>query len=275
MSGPCEVCSINPSKYRCPACDKQTCSARCVSSHKKSSGCSGSRPASEFVPIKQFNDKVMHRDFSFLERTQGALQACKRLQRGDNAQRRGQLRKEALSRGICLRLLPHVFGRAENNTSQVRKGKGGAVIWWRVEWRFTTEAKIESVIAEPIPIPSYEEATGEGDDEDHTVRVFRPPPYFSTASNDMIVLTDRAVPEDRMVGDLLTRFFENTWKSEPTKHRLLPFLQGTCSIELETGSVIDPTLTLRDALVGKVVVEHPVFIVRSCISQTVQIEPAF
>ncbi|KAJ5929031.1 hypothetical protein N7454_006879 [Penicillium verhagenii] len=34
MPGPCEVCSSEPSKYRCPACGLMSCSLACTQSHK-------------------------------------------------------------------------------------------------------------------------------------------------------------------------------------------------------------------------------------------------
>ncbi|KAJ6129953.1 hypothetical protein N7512_002733 [Penicillium capsulatum] len=34
MPGPCEVCSSEPSKYRCPTCELMSCSLACAQSHK-------------------------------------------------------------------------------------------------------------------------------------------------------------------------------------------------------------------------------------------------
>lgn len=57
----CLVCRESEAKYKCPACGMQTCSLPCVKRHKMESSCSGKRPRSEQVPIRQFNDDVLHK----------------------------------------------------------------------------------------------------------------------------------------------------------------------------------------------------------------------
>jgi hypothetical protein len=58
-SGDCEVCQENPAKYKCPACAIATCSLSCVQRHKRDRSCTGKRPRSEQVSIKDFTDSTL------------------------------------------------------------------------------------------------------------------------------------------------------------------------------------------------------------------------
>lgn len=35
VASPCEICSENPHKYKCPACQIKTCSIKCINEHKE------------------------------------------------------------------------------------------------------------------------------------------------------------------------------------------------------------------------------------------------
>lgn len=55
----CEECKSNPSKYKCPGCSIHSCSLPCVKSHKKRTGCTGTRDQTQFVPLSQFDDNTL------------------------------------------------------------------------------------------------------------------------------------------------------------------------------------------------------------------------
>lgn len=201
----------------------RTCSATCVVSHKQSFGCSGERPPTEFVPAKEFNDRVLYRDFNFLEKTSSLLHTAKRTPKVDVLQKRALLKKEAYNRGVHLKTFPPQFCRAKTNTSHVRKRKGANEIWWKVEWRF---------------LISIEED---------------------------VVFTDTCLPEDKILGELIRRFLDNTWTVEATKHKLLPFqdVELTVSLATKPEDSLDQSLSLKDILAGKQVIEFPVFLVKA------------
>ncbi|KXS10245.1 hypothetical protein M427DRAFT_37616 [Gonapodya prolifera JEL478] len=63
----CSVCHLHASKYKCPRCLARTCSAVCVSAHKKSSGCDGKRDRAKFVAMAEYDDNTLVSDYVFLE----------------------------------------------------------------------------------------------------------------------------------------------------------------------------------------------------------------
>jgi hypothetical protein len=72
----CEVCGIQPRKYKCPGCQQQTCSLQCVLKHKQITGCTGKETAVfEFVAVKDMNDELLYSDVRFLDRAKRAKQS--------------------------------------------------------------------------------------------------------------------------------------------------------------------------------------------------------
>jgi hypothetical protein len=74
----CHVCHTQVSKYRCPGCDARTCSVECVVTHKSSSGCSGARDKTAFVPLSAFDELKLLEDYAFLVETEQDLKRQKR-----------------------------------------------------------------------------------------------------------------------------------------------------------------------------------------------------
>lgn len=62
----CEVCSRQPWKYKCPACETRICSLDCTKKHKQDTQCTGQRKKTEYVPMNSYNDISMWRDLAFL-----------------------------------------------------------------------------------------------------------------------------------------------------------------------------------------------------------------
>ncbi len=63
----CEVCHLTPSRYRCPRCSLRTCSAACVTRHKRDRGCSGVRDRARYVPLGAFTELDLLSDYRLLE----------------------------------------------------------------------------------------------------------------------------------------------------------------------------------------------------------------
>ncbi|ETI42439.1 hypothetical protein F442_12360 [Phytophthora nicotianae P10297] len=52
----CCGCGKSDVKYRCPRCERITCSLQCCVAHKKQFGCNGRRDRTKFVELKKFTD---------------------------------------------------------------------------------------------------------------------------------------------------------------------------------------------------------------------------
>ena len=61
MTKDCAICKEATAKYKCPACLMGTCSLDCVQAHKKSTGCTGKRPRSDNVSVRNFTDSVLYK----------------------------------------------------------------------------------------------------------------------------------------------------------------------------------------------------------------------
>ena len=201
----------------------------CVHKHKDKTGCSGQREPVQFVPIREFNDNTLVKDFHFLEQAQTVIN--RKAGSEGKSQKRALLKKECWERNIHLKLFPNVFSKAKTNTSHVRKAKQGPEetgvstgkeIWWRVSWIFQVR-------------------------------------------DETITLTDTCVSEYATLHSLLLRFFENNWKAQPTKHQLLEFAPAFTSDTLNItlhgypNEVLSPEMKLGETLKNKQIYEYPVF----------------
>jgi HIT zinc finger len=63
----CIICSEHVAIYTCPRCAIPTCSLPCSVTHKTSTGCSGVRDKTKFVPINGYTYGTMMDDYVFLE----------------------------------------------------------------------------------------------------------------------------------------------------------------------------------------------------------------
>jgi len=219
-SSSCAMCMMAVAKYRCPACDRRTCSLACVNSHKARFECTGKRPRADYVaPLRSFTDQLVTRDFGFLEEVDAALDRADRDFRllgselkfhvGRRHRQRIELARACIApgRGTRLVLAPSAMSIARFNGSyvvgrEVGKGKGkgkdkdrgkgkghkhkrstssAQFISWTVEWHFGRCGQ---------------------------------------------VLVDRALPEHSGLRISITRFLENTWARGATKHLLPPYVEA-------------------------------------------------
>lgn len=289
MTALCEICWAVPGKYKCPACERRTCSVECVKKHKEQYECTGKRPRTEpAAPVNAFTSHIIMRDFGFLEEVDFAIDRAGRdiqhqSQELQLYQRKASQRRQALldacawpSRRINLVFAPAALSLARSNTSKVvgltdgkqknrKHGKGGKAangkgkdtkeaipsIYWRVDWHF-----------------------GKSDQ----------------------VITDRGLLENEKLDVALHRFLDNTWQLKATRHLILPYAEaGIDQLEVflhqptpptasssssdslcrEDGASADDTTagsdvkrepffrctktaSLQDNLVGRTIVEFPV-----------------
>lgn len=55
----CEVCEKEEAKYKCPRCERRTCSLACVTAHKQRDSCSGKRDRTAFLSVSEFDDNKL------------------------------------------------------------------------------------------------------------------------------------------------------------------------------------------------------------------------
>ncbi|KAJ3021257.1 hypothetical protein HKX48_008886 [Thoreauomyces humboldtii] len=151
----CEVCSEKVFKYRCPACNKRSCSLQCSTKHKADSGCLGQRSKTHYIKLKEYTPNDMTSDYLLLEdiyRTaDNATRDNERLTAQSAAPAGSQLRpprpspkhqilvRQCRAREIDLRLMPAGMKRHDQNRSSfVYKSKA---IAWTVELDFA-EARV-------------------------------------------------------------------------------------------------------------------------------------
>jgi len=224
MSALCEICYAFEAKYRCPACERRTCSVECVRRHKEQYDCTGKRPRTEPVaPVNNFSSHHIMRDFGFLEEVDFAIDRAGREMEHQSQelklyQKKTSQRRQALldacswpSRRVNLVFAPAALSLARSNTSKVmggvsdnksqknrRNGKGG------------------------------KGANGKGKDagkgKDTPISIsWRVDWHFGKSGQ---VITDRGLLENEKLGDALTRFLENTWQFKATQHLILPYVEA-------------------------------------------------
>ncbi|GLI60428.1 hypothetical protein VaNZ11_002581 [Volvox africanus] len=142
----CEHCGAAPSKYRCPGCQRRSCSLECVRAHKASSGCSGQRVRTAFVSMQEFDDRALMSDFRLLEEIGRADDVARRCRPPAPKQQLpphlGSLVYQASQRSVKLLLMPPGMAKRTSNTTRFDSRK--RTMFWRVEWRFP-EANIHCV----------------------------------------------------------------------------------------------------------------------------------
>jgi len=136
----CVVCNSEASKYKCPCCDRRTCSLECNKEHKARWSCTGKRPRTNYTPTKDFADKDLISDLRFLDEVKRVKETSWRNLRRVALVFRPQeipphqrkLRYEARQRGIRLHYLPKGMTRNKCNSSwfDFRRGE----ICWDIDW---------------------------------------------------------------------------------------------------------------------------------------------
>ncbi|KAE8875339.1 hypothetical protein PF005_g9731 [Phytophthora fragariae] len=170
----CVECGKSDVKYRCPRCERITCSLQCCVGHKKQFDCNGKRDRTKFVGIKTFTDADLSSDFFFLEEVSRSTNSAARSRSTLNANPRrftsNKKRKatteqnnaggssapinpdipadwlarfpigvqlfaeHSAKRSVALTLLAPGMSKRARNSSYMDKKKN--ILYWRVEWAF-------------------------------------------------------------------------------------------------------------------------------------------
>ncbi|XP_053337935.1 uncharacterized protein znhit6 [Clarias gariepinus] len=121
----CDVCEAEEAKYRCPSCQKCSCSLPCVKQHKLQSGCSGVRDRTAFVALSRFSDLDLLSDYRFLEETGRIADGPNRdtllHTPSHHSYSAKLLLRNARAAKVTLKLLPKSFSRRRENTSFYNK----------------------------------------------------------------------------------------------------------------------------------------------------------
>lgn len=77
---PCDKdTTTKPIKYKCPACERIYCSAKCSQLHKDIFECSGVRERTPYVPLSKFDQKQFLDDYFFLEAVNNKVEYAQRV----------------------------------------------------------------------------------------------------------------------------------------------------------------------------------------------------
>ncbi|XP_052788238.1 box C/D snoRNA protein 1-like [Mya arenaria] len=147
----CAICEETEAKYRCPACEVETCCLQCVREHKSASGCTGVREKAAYVPLSDFRDIHLLSDYRFLEdggrKTNNA--ARDQLKRSSVPNFLRTIETQAKHRGVRLRLMPYPMTKRKTNSTYYQyKSK---TLHWHVEWEFpeinytTTDRRVPEI----------------------------------------------------------------------------------------------------------------------------------
>ncbi|CAG5103800.1 Oidioi.mRNA.OKI2018_I69.chr1.g942.t1.cds [Oikopleura dioica] len=147
----CYVCLSKNPRYKCPGCQNRTCSLQCVQQHKEELNCSGKRDPTEFVFKKTMNNRLLLRDYRFLEDASRRTFTWERILRdygpegmkSPGYEGREALTRYAISKGFVIWQQPAGFSRASINRTVYseygeRKGPGKAkkCFKFHVRWTF-------------------------------------------------------------------------------------------------------------------------------------------
>ncbi|KAG3097165.1 hypothetical protein PI124_g17359 [Phytophthora idaei] len=262
----CCGCGKSDVKYRCPRCERITCSLQCCVAHKKQFDCNGKRDRTKFVGIKKFTDADLSSDFFFLEEVCRSTNSAarSRSQLNANARRYTSNKKRKVAtdagnssapinpdipadwlarfpiavqlfaehsakRGVALTLLAPGMSKRARNSSYMDTKKN--TMYWRVEWAFPSAE---------LPVIHHEERANERD------TLFSLLGKYLTPSQENVAIRGKfkkyAVPDwEKHIVLLLRKEF--TPASQPQYYRL------------------DSNQSLGSNLKRKAVVEFPVIIV--------------
>ncbi|XP_035685251.1 box C/D snoRNA protein 1-like [Branchiostoma floridae] len=133
----CESCDEATPKYRCPRCERLSCSLPCVKRHKADHDCDGVRDKTAYVPVKEITERHLLSDYRFLEEVDRKVDNANRdvhAHKRTNNKYMNLLRSKARLSGVTLKLLPGGFTRRRQNTTQFNRKF--QKMNWRVEWSF-------------------------------------------------------------------------------------------------------------------------------------------
>ncbi|KEG12492.1 hypothetical protein DQ04_01671090 [Trypanosoma grayi] len=136
----CCICG-DAALYTCPGCGARTCSITCVRMHKTESKCTGERDMAKKVPLSEFTDRHLQRDFYFLEDVRRVVSNCERtFPKMWRYTFRAlppplyALREAAKKRGVVCQITSEGMTKRDANTS--RYDRKTETITWRCQFNF-------------------------------------------------------------------------------------------------------------------------------------------
>lgn len=155
MSLNCQVCEINPYKYKCPRCSYKTCSLICCKKHKTIIYCTGQRDKAKFLKKDEIDEMELLNDYRYLEETSNIIDASQRPSLNldsstpsNSATYNGffeNLRKFVNCEfGITLNLMPNQATRHLAN--KTRFNRSSKVVSWSIEFIFHLNNKSPNLI---------------------------------------------------------------------------------------------------------------------------------
>ena len=121
----CVICLLNTFKYKCPNCENgKTCSLECSRNHSKI--CSNSNRSVKFIPLEEFTDVQINKDFVFLEKIGRSIN-----QVNNQTSKKPKINWIEFSKKleINVNLLPTSFSKHIRNTTKLKAG----VLEWTIE----------------------------------------------------------------------------------------------------------------------------------------------
>ncbi|OQR82954.1 hypothetical protein ACHHYP_15259 [Achlya hypogyna] len=164
----CVMCSGLEIKYRCPKCERITCSLKCCVAHKKHYDCDGKRDRTKYIPLSAFSDADITSDYFLLQEIARSASTINVL--AQQTAPRGNYRKlskkaranpelpadwlgrfpaawqnfvkRALERGIDVHLLAPGMSKRKANTSCLK----GPALHWRLELHFVAVSPVVKIV---------------------------------------------------------------------------------------------------------------------------------
>ncbi|KAJ1984648.1 Box C/D snoRNA accumulation [Dimargaris cristalligena] len=187
----CGVCQANAWKYKCPGCLCLTCSLDCSKAHKKSSGCTGQRSKTHYIPIKVFTDDDLSSDLSFI---QDVSRAADHFSREQKQVRNPSSRLSELAsthRSIDLVILAE--GMSRHQTNQTYWHKSSQRLVWTIEFRIHSPTPLSS---SPAALMSMDATPPDS-----------PPVTESAPPLETTVVLDTGIHDDHTWAQVLVRHF--------------------------------------------------------------------
>ncbi|KDO28755.1 hypothetical protein SPRG_19969 [Saprolegnia parasitica CBS 223.65] len=164
----CAMCSALEIKYRCPKCERITCSLKCCLEHKTHYDCDGKRDRTKYIPMAAFKDADITSDYFFLQeiaRSASTINALaqqtapkgnyKKLTKKARANPElpadwlgrfpaawQNFAKAAIDKGVDVSLLAPGMSKRKANTSCVK----GHVLHWRIELHFINLSPVSKIV---------------------------------------------------------------------------------------------------------------------------------
>ena len=258
----CEVCHLKERRYVCPGCAMKTCSLPCVKAHKQNTSCDGKRKLSTFVKLENFTDKELLDDMNFLESTSRKIRCIEGgsfrvptapvaggLINSTTSARCSKvlldiLVRAAAMRKVSLKLSPFLTTRRKRNSTHcgcrsMHRLNDRTKMFWHIQWvceshRFDQKSVNENLLLGEL------------------LRNLR-----HLAEKQL-----KSAVDDACLSETCT--FVSSFSSLCEVDEAAELKIGMLAEHLNKKNavyILDNTLSIRDNLAGKTVVEHPVFII--------------